>query len=105
PAVHLAVMTDEVARSFVRLPPGRYHFRRPGSLAEYLSFLRGLDVGLAPLLPSDFNRARSDLKYLEYAAHGVAGVYADLEPFRGSVRDGETGLLFRTGPEMLRHLD
>src|SRR5262249_12259762 len=47
---------------------------------------------------------RSDVKFLEYAAHGVAGVYADLEPYR-SVRHDETGLLYRDEAELLRHLD
>src|SRR5262249_49860436 len=76
-----------------------------GSMADYLRFLSTLDVGLAPILPTDYNRGRSDVKFLEYAAAGVAGVYADLEPYRGSVIDGETGLLYRTGEELLRCLD
>jgi tetratricopeptide (TPR) repeat protein len=105
PDVRLAVMTDEQARSFVRLPAERYHFRGLGTLAEYLAFLRTLDVGLAPLLPTEFNRCRSDLKHLEYAAHGVVGVYSDLEPFRGVVRHGQTGLLFRSADELRRCLD
>jgi tetratricopeptide (TPR) repeat protein len=105
PDVHLHVMSGEAARPFVRLPPERYHFRPGGSLADYLHFLGRLDVGLAPLLPSDYNCGRSDVKFLEYAACGVAGVYADLEPYQGSVKDGETGLLYRSGPELLACLD
>jgi tetratricopeptide (TPR) repeat protein len=105
PDVHLHVMSGEAARSFIRLPPERYHFRPGGSLADYLHFLGRLDVGLAPLLPSDFNRGRSDVKFLEYAACGVVGIYADLEPYQGSVKDGETGLLYRSGPELLACLD
>jgi tetratricopeptide (TPR) repeat protein len=105
PDVHLAVMTDEAARPFLRLPPERYHFRPGGSLADYYHFLGRLDVGLAPLLPSDYNRGRSDVKFLEYAARGVAGVYADLEPYRGSVEHGRTGLLYRGASELLTCLD
>jgi tetratricopeptide (TPR) repeat protein len=105
PDVHLAVMTGEPARSFLRLPPERYFFRPGGSLADYLHFLGRLDIGLAPLLPSAYNRGRSDVKYLEYAALGVAGIYADLEPYRDSVRDGETGLLYRSGADLLACLD
>jgi tetratricopeptide (TPR) repeat protein len=105
PDVHLAVMSGEAARPFIRLPPERYHFRPGGSLADYLHFLGRLDVGLAPLLPSDYNRGRSDVKFLEYAACGVVGVYADLESYRGSVKDGETGLLYRSSAELLASLD
>jgi glycosyltransferase involved in cell wall biosynthesis len=105
PDVHLAVMTHEAARPFFHLPPERYHFTPFGRIEDYYRFLGRLDVGLAPLLPSDYNRGRSDVKFLEYAACGVVGVYADLEPYQGSVKDGETGLLFRNGPELLACLD
>ncbi len=40
------------------------------------------------------------MKFLEYASQGVAGIYADLEPYRGKVAPGETGL-FYTGHEQL----
>jgi tetratricopeptide (TPR) repeat protein len=105
PDVHLAVMTNEFARPFLSLPAERYHFTPFGSISDYLRFLGTLDIGLAPLLPSDYNRGRSDVKFLEYAASGVAGIYADLEPYRDSVRHGETGLLYRTGDELIACLD
>ncbi len=56
-----------------------------------------IDIGLAPLRPSRFNLAKSHIKYLEYAAAGIAGIYADLPPYRGTVRDGTTGLLVSGG--------
>jgi tetratricopeptide (TPR) repeat protein len=105
PEVHLAVMTHELARPFFDLPPGRYRFTPFGSLDDYLRFLRSLDIGLAPLLPTGFNRGRSDVKFLEYASQGVAGLYADLEPYRGSVDHGETGLLYRTPAELIEGLE
>jgi tetratricopeptide (TPR) repeat protein len=105
PAVHLAVMTNEFAKPFLQLPPERYHFTPFGSLTDYLKFLRSLDIGLAPLLPTEYNRCRSDVKYLEYAAHGVAGIYADLEPYRETIVHGQTGLLYKTEQEFLQHLD
>lgn len=105
PDVHLAVMTNEFARPFMRLPPERYHFTPFGTLASYLQFLPQLDIGLAPLLPSDYNRCRSDVKFLEYAAHGVAGIYAEAAPYRTSVVAEQTGLLYRTPEELLAALD
>lgn len=105
PDVHVAVMTNAFARPFLQVPPERYHFTPFGTLAEFTRFLGTLDIGLAPLLPSDYNRGRSDVKFLEYAAHGVAGIYADLEPYRGSIVPGETGLLYRTEAELLACLD
>ncbi|HMC10967.1 MAG TPA: glycosyltransferase, partial [Pirellulaceae bacterium] len=121
PDVHLAVMNHEFAKPFIQLPASpaplprgergrgegveRYRFTSFGSLAEYLRFLRGLDIGLAPLLPTDYNRCRSDVKFLEYASQGVAGIYTDLETYRCSVVHGETGLLYKTPEELLPCLD
>ncbi len=51
------------------------------------------DIALAPLCDTPFNRAKSDIKFLDYAALGAAGVYSDLPVYAGSVRHGETGLL------------
>jgi tetratricopeptide (TPR) repeat protein len=103
--VHLAVMTNEVAQPFFRLPPERYRFAPFGSLESYIQFLRGVDIGIAPLLPTGYNRCRSDVKFLEYASQGVAGIYADLEPYRATVVPGERGLLYRTHAELIEQLD
>jgi tetratricopeptide (TPR) repeat protein len=40
------------------------------------------------------------VRFLEYAAHGVLAVCADLEPYRGPVRPGQTGLLFGDAAEL-----
>jgi tetratricopeptide (TPR) repeat protein len=105
PHVHLEVMNHEFAKPFVQLPAERYRFTPFGSLADYLRFVHGLDIGLAPLLPSGYNRCRSDVKFLEYASHGVAGIYADLEPYQHTVVHGETGLLYKTEAELMHYLD
>lgn len=92
--VRLAIMTAESARGFFALPAERYRFVPFGPRADYLSFLESLDIGLAPLLPTPYNRGRSDVKHLEYASRGVVGLYSDLEPYRGRVEPEGTGLLF-----------
>ncbi|HVY38508.1 MAG TPA: glycosyltransferase [Polyangia bacterium] len=70
--------------------------------ASLASFLGGLDIGLVPLAPSSRERFVSDVRALEYAAHGVLVVASDAEPFRELIRPGQTGLLFRE-PEDLEH--
>ena len=105
PDVHLAVMAHELAHSFIAIEPHRYHVTKFGSLSDDVNFLRSLDIGLAPLLPTDYNRGRSDVKFLEYASQGVAGIYTDLEPYRSSVVHGVTGLLSRSPSEMMEHLE
>jgi glycosyltransferase involved in cell wall biosynthesis len=52
----------------------------------------GADIGLAPLLPNDFNRGKSAIKYYEYGMTAAAGIYSDLDPYH-EVRDGVTGMV------------
>lgn len=72
----------------------------PAGASRYPTFVSWLrsratewDVAVAPLLDTPFNRSKSDLKHLEYAALGLPGIYSDVVPYRESVRDGETGLV------------
>ena len=102
---HLAIMTNELAQEFFQLDPSRFQFKPFGPIESYLDFLGSIDVGIAPLLPTQYNKGRSDVKFLEYASCGVAGIYQNLEPYRQSVKDCETGLLFSTPEELIERLD
>lgn len=53
------------------------------------------DIGIAPLAPTIFNRSKSHIKALEYAALGIPIVATDMEPYRGFVIHGVTGFLVR----------
>jgi glycosyltransferase involved in cell wall biosynthesis len=106
PEARLAIMADPYyATLFTGAPPERVRFVRAGALAEYLAFVRTLDVGLAPLLPTEYNRCRSDVKFLEYAAHGAVAVVQRLDPYAATVRDGETGFLFDDDAQLAAVLD
>jgi len=52
-----------------------------------------IDIGVAPLRDNDFNRAKSNLRWLEYSALKVPSVMSRVYPFRNTVKDGETGLI------------
>ncbi|HEX4404224.1 MAG TPA: glycosyltransferase [Polyangia bacterium] len=95
PTVEVAVMGGPWLRETLgAVPASRLTLTPPGTEADHARFLEGLDIGLAPLAATDFNRCRSDARFLEYAAHGVLAVCADLEPYR-AVRPAQTGLLYR----------
>jgi tetratricopeptide (TPR) repeat protein len=101
PEVTLAIMGDSSLRDlFAWVPPGRFEFTFGGSIEAYQSFVSGLQIGLAPLLPTEFNRCRSDVKFLEYTAGGALAICSDLEPYQKTVRSGENGLLFRGLPDL-----
>lgn len=62
-------------------------------------------VGLAPLAPSQFNRCKSPLKALEYAARGIVTVASNVEPYRRFIRHGETGFLVDRDHEWGEYLE
>jgi glycosyltransferase involved in cell wall biosynthesis len=51
------------------------------------------DIAIAPLLPVPFNEYKSSIKYLEYSAVGIPGVYSSIPAYRSIVRHGLDGFL------------
>ncbi len=68
-----------------RVPPVPY--------AAYLSLLGDSDISIAPLEPTLFNDAKSNIKFLEAAILGVPSVCSPRATFLSVVIDGENGLL------------
>ncbi|MCW5772898.1 MAG: glycosyltransferase [Rhodospirillaceae bacterium] len=72
------------------------HVHRPTS--DYAAFLKQLtalrpSIGIAPADDTAFFAGKTNNKFREYGGLGIAGVYSDVPLYRGSVADGETGLL------------
>ena len=66
----------------------------------YLGLLAGSEISFMPLADTEFNRAKSDLKFIEAGASRVASL-ASHTVYAASIEDGRTGILFRD-PEELR---
>lgn len=60
---------------------------------------RGLDIGIAPLEDNYFNRAKSNLRWLEYSAMGIPTIASNIGHFKETIRHGETGFLANTEKE------
>ena len=56
------------------------------------------DIALSPLRDTPFNRTKSDVKFLDYAAIGAAGIFSRLPPYQSSVKHLETGWLAENTP-------
>lgn len=73
------------------------------SFAEYFSD-QDCDVFIAPLKDNEFNHAKSSLKYLEYSALGIPGVYSQLPPYESIVVHGENGFLADSETDWTQYL-
>lgn len=103
--VRLSLMCSEpIWALFDRLPAARKRWFHPGSLDDYYAFLEGIDIGLAPLRDTAFNRSRSDVKFLEYAVRGIVPVVQAAVPYSATVKEGVTGFLFRDADELVAAL-
>jgi glycosyltransferase involved in cell wall biosynthesis len=93
PQVRLRIVGDlrlpedlgELAGQIERLPAVPY--------ARYLELLSDSDISIAPLEPTPFNDAKSNIKFLEAAILGIASVCSPRAHFCAIVRHGENGLL------------
>ena len=65
------------------------------SYDRYHELLDAADIALLPLEPTRFNQHKSDLKFIECAAHGVA-VLASPTVYDRTINDGETGLIYHS---------
>jgi hypothetical protein len=77
-----------------------------GAVKAYPAFvpwLRGqaadVDFAVAPLADTPFNRWKSGLKFLDYAALGLSGLYSDLPEYRALVKESGTGRLVAPGAD------
>lgn len=83
PEVRFAFMGDpRFEELWQHWDSARVAFTPSGDLESYLTFLNSLTIGIAPLHDTEFNRCRSDVKFLEYASRGVVALLADLPPYQ-----------------------
>lgn len=106
PNISLNLMcSDPIWKLFDPLPEHKKKRTLPGTIDDYYNFLRGIDIGIAPLKDTAFNRSRSDVKFLEYAVSGVVPIMAHLEPYTNSVDVGKTGFLFKDTKQLITILN
>lgn len=82
PQARFHVMGNESIPSFVHLPPEQFRFTNWGTLAQYYDFWKPVQIGIAPLLDTPYNRCRSDVKAIEMVSMGTLPLLPDLLPYR-----------------------
>ena len=65
--------------------------------ANYAKALQELsvDFALVPLADDDFNKAKSNIKWLEYSASKIPGIYSDIRPYSEFIKHNKTGILIK----------
>lgn len=90
-----AMRADRTGDPYVIQHERSYVLNRWSAIDEWPAAAKGwqIDIGIAPLLDSNFNRAKSNLRWLEYSALGVPTVASKVQPFAESIRPGVDGFL------------
>lgn len=119
----LAPMVEQIDRDFgdrvkfrlwIERPPGllmRYNnvhwtsFMIP-AYTDYTAWMAETqpDIWIAPLLDHPFNRVKSPIKYLEYSAKAIPGIYSDVIPYRSMITHGVNGFLAGTPDEWIESI-
>ncbi len=92
------VLYDEAFFNALETP--HKSFAPMADYAGYMKLLSEAEISFMPLADTEFNRAKSDLKFIEAAAARVAALASPVV-YAGSIEDGKTGLLFEN-PLQLR---
>ncbi|MBY4867911.1 hypothetical protein DIE14_08100 [Burkholderia sp. Bp9017] len=98
--VHFELIGSHAVNVLYRGLP-RTRVVHPMDWANYRGHCRLLDghIGLAPLLPSEFNAARAHVKAYDIARCRAVGLYAAVGPYHEVIRHDENGLLLDNDPQ------
>lgn len=69
------------------------------AFASWLIRSMSFDIGIAPLVDNEFNRAKSGIKFLDYTAMGLATLTSDVPAYRDTIENEVTGLVVPNDPE------
>ncbi len=85
-------------------PAAPPNIRHHGLICQYDRYLRrfsraGYDIGLAPLPDDVFYRSKTNNKFREYGAAGIAGIYSHNAVYSQCVQNEVSGLLVANGTD------
>jgi hypothetical protein len=82
-----------------------FSYRGTKGYEEYPAFLNGLDldIAIAPIKDTQFNRCKSNIKWLEHSMLKTPMVLSDVTPYK-MVKHGETGFLAKTTEDWVTYL-
>lgn len=93
---NLEFVSSHVFPSWKDFPEDRFiNSNRWVTINHYPNEVAGwyMDIGIAPLRDNNFNRAKSNLRWLEFSALHLPTVASRVRPFKESIREGVDGIL------------
>jgi SAM-dependent methyltransferase/glycosyltransferase involved in cell wall biosynthesis len=96
---NLEVIIAQDMGAFADITHPRFRvLKRWSNIIDYPSMMKGwdLDIGIAPLRDNNFNRAKSNLRWLEYSALKIPTVASRVRPFVESITHRSDGLICAT---------
>ena len=94
--------SDEDWYTPVELPPNNMNFE---VFMNWLEDNASWDIGIVPLDDSEFNRGKSELKFIEMAVLHVPSVFSDMSVYNSVVVDGVSGFLASTEDEWISKIE
>ncbi|MBW3692903.1 glycosyltransferase family 1 protein [Aeromonas dhakensis] len=100
PSANFEIFGEHDIYKFYRDLP-RISVLHPMSWKNYLAYTKThrLDIGLAPLLDSDFNLARGPVKFYDFVRMGAVGVYSNRVPYNDFIEQNVNGVLLENEPQ------
>ncbi len=77
------------------------------SMATFMKWIAARanwDIGIIPLVNTEFNKCKSELKYIEFTALGVPIVASDVDAYKDTIEEGVTGFLANNEDEWVNKL-
>ena len=94
---------DETSEWFnvVKIP---YYPMALSTFYDWLGKHSDWDIGIIPLVNTEFNKCKSELKYIEFSALGIPVVASDMNVYNEVIKDCVTGFLANTEDEWVNKL-
>ena len=74
----------------IEIPRGKTRYPL---FVEWLKSIVNWDIAIAPLEDTFINKSKSELKYLEYSALNVPGIYSNIGPYKSKIIHEYNGLI------------
>lgn len=105
PLIRFFVIGGESEKNnwYERIDVPENYINYPNFVQFFRSVSATMDFAIAPLADNEFNKSKSNLKFLEYAGAGLSGLYSDVCIYRKLVEESGFGSLVLNSEEGWLH--